>query len=163
MATLGDAVRQLALAAINSGSGECVTPVKGLYRHVYGLDDIMACDEDFKPGGKYHMTKLKASYVANTVARMPEAQEADVRAKLSFGEMEYNDEMQYCVKVSVVKGAAKKGSKVKANDEIGKRYVEEFKERVLKLSPNIIDFEGDELSGAVKAIRMYQELIKEMK
>ena len=162
MASLGDAVRQLALAAIQSEKGECITPVKGLYRHVYGLDDIMACDEDFKPGGKYHMSKLKASYVANTVSRMPEAQEADVRARLSFGEMEYNDELQYCVKVSVVKGAAKKGGKAKANDEIGKRYVDNFKERILKLSPDIVDLDFEELLGAIKAIRRYQDIIKEM-
>lgn len=159
MITLGDAVRQLALAAIKSESNECVTPVKGLYRHVYGLDDIMACDEDFKPGGKYHISKLKASYVANTVSRMPEAQEADVRARLSFGDMEYNGEVHYCAKISIVKGAAKKGSKAKANDEIGKRYVEAFKSKVISSTPDFLSLEGDELTGAMKAIKMYRELI----
>ncbi|WWD11027.1 hypothetical protein CPL00134L_CDS0032 [Escherichia phage Phagiculus] len=160
--TLGDVVRGMVDEALKSEAKEFHVPVKKIYQLLGGEVDFDSSDVDFKRGGRYEITKLKASYVANTASRMESMKDADYRARLSFGDMEFKDEVEYCAKITLIKGAIKEGVRNKTNEHIEIKAIESFKERILKLSPNIVDMEGDELSGAIKAIRMYQDMIKEM-
>ena len=63
----------------------------------------------------------------------------------------------------MVYGAIQTGNRVKANNQVAENAVNDFKDRILKLMPSVTDFEGDEITGAIKAIKMYQEMIKETK
>lgn len=161
--TLGDVVRYMVLEAIKSDSKDFIIPVKLIYKQIGGDIDADSSDLDFKPGGRYHIDRLRASYVANTASRMDEVKDANVRARLSIGDMEFREELQYCAKITLVTGAIKPGSRNKSNEALASKAVEEFKAKILKLMPSVTDFEGDEITGAIKAIKMYQEMIRDTK
>lgn len=166
-ASLGDVVRYMASQALKADNRTFHVPIHLIARQVYGLtsDDIGRISaEDLEAGGKYSLAKLKASYVSNTVARMSEIQAANVRAKLSIKDGDFGDDVDVrCAYISLVDGAIQTGKRVKANNEVADKAVRDFKDRILKLMPSVTEFEGDEITGAIKAIKMYQEMIKETK
>lgn len=165
--SLGDVIRYMAEQALKAEDRTFHVPLNLIARQVYGLtsNDIGRISrEDLESGGKYSLSKLKASYVANTVARMPEIQAANVRAKLSIKDGDFGDDVEVrCAYLSLVDGAIKTGSRSKANNQVAEKAVSEFKAKILKLMPSVTEFEGDEITGAIKAIKMYQEMIKEIK
>lgn len=162
--SLGDIVRYMVLEALSSDDGTYAVPVKMIHKKLGGYIDSETCDSDFKTGGKYAMKKLKASYVCNTASRMQEVKNADKRARFSMVEMDFDGTPSvYCAKITMVDGAVRVGSRSKANNQIVEKAVSDFKARILKLMPSVTDFEGDEITGAIKAIKMYQEMIKEAK
>lgn len=162
--SLGDIVRYMVMEALSSDDGTYAVPVKMIHKKLGGYIDSETCDSDFKTGGKYAMKKLKASYVCNTASRMQEVKNADKRARFSMVEMDFDGTPSvYCAKITMVDGAVKVGSRSKANNQIVEKAVSDFKAKILKLMPSVTDFEGDEITGAIKAIKMYQEMIKETK
>lgn len=165
--SLGEVVRYMARQALSSENLTFHVPINLIARQVYGLtaDDMgRITSEDLEANGKYSLSKLKASYVANTVARMPEIQAANVRAKLSIKDGDFGDDVAVrCAYITLVDGAIQTGKRVKANNQVAENAVSDFKDRILKLMPSVTDFEGDEITGAIKAIKMYQEMIKETK
>ena len=165
--SLGDVIRYMAKQALKADNRTFHVPIHLIARQVYGLtsDDIGRISaEDLESGGKDSLAKLKSSYVSNTVARMPEIQEANVRAKLSIKDGDFGDDVGVrCAYISLVDGAIQTGKRVKANNEVADKAVRGFKDRILKLMPSVTELEGDEITGAIKAIKMYQEMIKEAK
>ena len=162
--SLGDVVRYMVLEALASDCGTYAVPVKMIHKKLGGYTDKETCDSDFKSGGKHYMTKLKASYVSNTASRMQEVKDADKRARFSMVEMDFDGTPSvYCAKITMVDGAVKVGSRSKTNSQVADKAVSDFKTRILKLMPSVTDFEGDEITGAIKAIKMYQDMIKETK
>lgn len=165
--SLGEVVRYMARQALSSENLTFHVPINLIARQVYGLtaDDMgRITSEDLEANGKYSLSKLKASYVANTVARMPEIQAANVRAKLSIKDGDFGDDVDVrCAYITLVDGAIQTGKRVKANNHVAENAVSDFKDRILKLMPSVTEFEGDEITGAIKAIKMYQEMIKETK
>lgn len=166
-ASLGDVVRYMAEQALKAEDRTFHVPVHLIARQVYGLtaDDMgRISGEDLEAGGKYSMAKLKASYVSNTVARMPEIQAANVRARLSIKDGDFGDDVDVrCAYITLVDGAIQTGRRVKENSQISEKAVSDFKARLLKLSPSVAGLEGDELKGAVSMINAYQAMIKETK
>ncbi|QFP92967.2 hypothetical protein ECH1_01 [Escherichia virus ECH1] len=161
--SLGEVVRYMVKKAINSESGEFVIPVSYIAAQVYGADPIVISKEDMEKGGVYDMTKLKSSYVANTSSRMPEVIERDFRAKISFVEELYDDSYQDCAKITMVKGAVRKGSR-KASDRMKEqKIIEGFREKLLSVMPDLSHLEGNDIIIAVNAIKAMKEIIKEIK
>lgn len=164
--SLGEVVRYMATQALNSETKSFAVPLRMIVRQVYGLskEEISKVyDEDLKPDGKYNLNKLKASYVSNTVSRMPEIKAANVRSMFSLKDMEFNGEEVRSAVISLVPGAINLGSRSKAEEEKEAAIIEKFKSRLLKLSPSVAGLEGEELKGAVTMINAYQEMIKESK
>lgn len=165
--SLGEVVRYMARQALSSEKRTFHVPINLIARQVYGLtaDDMgRITSEDLEADGKYTLSKLKASYVANTVARMPEIQAANVRAKLSIKDGDFGNDVDVrCAYITLVEGAINIGKRVKDNNHIAEKAISDFKARLLKLSPSVAGLQGDELSGAVSMINAYQELIKEAK
>lgn len=160
--SLGDIVRYMVLEALSSDDGAYAVPVRMIHKKLGGYTDSETCDSDFKSGGKHVMTKLKASYVSNTASRMPEVKEADKRARFSMVEMDFDGTPSvYCAKITMVDGAVRVGSRSKTNNQLAEKAVNDFKAKILKLMPSVTDLEGDEISGAIKAIKMYQDMIRE--
>lgn len=165
--SLGEVVRYMARQALKSENMTFHVPLNLISRQVYGLtaDDMgRITSEDLKANGKYSLSRLKSSYVANTALRMPEIQSANVRAKLSIKDGDFGDDVDVrCAYITLVPGAVNVGSRSKAEAEKEAAAIERFKARILKLMPSVTEFEGDEINGAIKAIKMYQEMIKEAK
>lgn len=164
--SLGEVVRYMATQALNDDTKSFSVPLRMIAQQVYGLDKTemtRVYEEDLAPGGKYHLKKLKASYVSNTVSRMPEIKAANVRSRFSIKDMEFNEEETRCAVISLVPGAINTGSRNKAEAEKEAAIIERFKSRLLKLSPSVAGLEGEELNGAVAMINAYQEMIKETK
>lgn len=162
--SLGDIVRYMVLEALASDDGTYAVPVRMIHKKLGGYTDKETCDSDFKSGGKHAMTKFKASYVSNTASRMQEVKDADKRARFSMLDMDFDGTPGvYCAKITMVDGAVKVGSRSKTNNQVAEKAVIEFKEKILKLMPSVTGFEGDEITGAIKAIKMYQDMIKEIK
>lgn len=163
--SLGEVVRYMATQALaNNITKSFAVPLRMIAKQVYGLDKVEMgnlYEEDLSPGGKYHLKKLKASYVSNTVSRMPEIKAANVRARFSIKDVEFNEEETKCAVISLVPGAINTGSRNKAEAEKEAAIIEKFKSRLLKLSPSVAGLEGEELKGAVTMINAYQEMIKE--
>ena len=164
--SLGEVVRFMATQALNDDTKSFAVPLRMIARQVYGLDKTemtRVYEEDLAPGGKYHLKKLKASYVSNTVSRMPEVKAANVRSMFSLKDMEFNGEEVRCAVISMVPGAINTGSRNKAEAEKEAAIIEKFKKRLLSVTPSIIHLEGEEFQGAMFALFAYQELIKEAK
>lgn len=164
--SLGEVVRYMATQALSRDTKSFAVPLRMIAQQVYGLDKTemtRVYEEDLAPGGKYHLKKLKASYVSNTVSRMPEVKAANVRSMFSLKDMEFNEEEVRCAVISLVPGAINTGSRNKAESEKEAAIIEKFKSRLLKLSPSVAGLEGEELKGAVTMINAYQEMIKETK
>ena len=162
--SLGEVVRYMASQALNDDTKSFAVPLRMIAQQVYGLDKTemtRVYEEDLAPGGRYHLKKLKASYVSNTVSRMPEIKAANVRSMFSLKDMEFNEEEVRCAVISLVPGAINTGSRNKAEAEKEAAIIEKFKSRLLKLSPSVAGLEGEELKGAVTMINAYQEMIKE--
>ncbi|HEF0535418.1 TPA: hypothetical protein R8H58_004462 [Escherichia coli] len=165
--SLGEIIRYMASQALKSEDKVCTVPVTMIARQYFGMSRetfVSLSGEEVLPGGEYHMPKLKASYVSNTVSRMPEIKAADVRSRFSLSFTDFEGESEtYCASLSLVPGAVKSGSRSKAEQEREAATIERFKARLLKLSPSVAGLEGDELKGAVSMINAYQEMIKETK
>lgn len=164
--SLGEVVRYMAGQALASDNKSFAVPLRMIVQQVYGLDkvDMMRVyEEDLAPGGKYHLKKLKASYVSNTVSRMPEVKAANVRSMFSLKDMEFNGEEVRCAVISLVPGAINTGSRNKAEAEKEAAIIEKFKKRLLSVTPSVIHLKGEELHGAIFALSAYQELIKDTK
>lgn len=164
--SLGEVVRYMATQALSSDTKSFAVPLRMIAQQVYGLDRVemmSVYEEDLAPGGKYNLKKLKASYVSNTVSRMPEAKAANVRSMFSLKDMEFNGEEARCAVISLVPGAINTGSRNKAEAEKESVTIERFKARLLKIAPNILDLQGEQQKGALIAMARYQDMIKEAK
>lgn len=165
--SLGDVVRYMAEQALKSESRSYHVPIHLIARQMYGLtaDDMGRINaDDLETGGKYSVAKLKASYVSNTVARMPEIQAANVRAKLSIKDGDFGDDVDVrCAYITLVDGAIQTGTRRKGDAEKEAAIIEKFKKRLLSVTPSVIHLKGEELQGAMFALSAYQELIKETK
>lgn len=164
--SLGEVVRYMATQALNDDTKSFAVPLRMIAQQVYGLDKTemtRVYEEDLAPGGKYHLKKLKASYVSNTVSRMPEVKAANVRSMFSLKDMEFNEKEVRCAVISLVPGAINAGSRNKAEADKEAAIIEKFKKRLLSVTPSVIHLKGEELHGAMFALSAYQELIKETK
>lgn len=164
--SLGEVVRYMAKQALNSDTKSFAVPLRMIAQQVYGLDKVQMMtvyEEDLATGGKYHLNKLKASYVSNTVSRMPEIKAANVRSMFSLKDVEFHGEETRCAVISLVPGAINIGSRSKAEEEKEAATIEKFKKRLLAVTPSVIHLKGDELQGAMFALSAYQELIRETK
>ncbi|HBA6424246.1 TPA: hypothetical protein J2F85_003417 [Escherichia coli] len=164
--SLGEVVRYMAKQALKSPTKSYTVPLRMIARQVYGLSKeefSKIYEEDLKPGGKYNLNKLKASYVSNTVSRMPEIKAANVRSKFSIHDVEINFDDVRCAVISLVPGAINGGSRSKAKEEKEAATIEKFKKRLLAVTPSVIHLSGEKLDGALLALSAYQELIKEAK
>lgn len=164
--SLGEVVRYMATQALDSDTKSFAVPLRMIAQQVYGLDkvDMMRVyEEDLAIGGKYHLSKLKASYVSNTVSRMPEIKAANVRSMFSLKDMEFNGEEVRSAVISLVHGAINLGSRSKAEGEKESAIIEKFKKKLLGVTPSIIHLSGEKLEGAMFALSAYQEMIKETK
>lgn len=164
--SLGEVVRYMASKALANDTKSFGVPLRMIAQQVHGLDKVemmRVYEEDLAPGGKYHLKKLKASYVSNTVSRMPEIKAANVRAGLSIKDAEFDGEIVRCAVISLVPGAINTGSRNKAEAEKEAAIIEKFKKRLLSVTPSVIHLKGEELQGAMFALSAYQELIKEAK
>ena len=164
--SLGKVVRYMATQALNDDTKSFAVPLRMIAQQVYGLDKTemtRVYEEDLAPGGKYHLKKLKSSYVSNTVSRMPEVKAANVRSMFSLKDIEFNEEEVRCAVISLVPGAINTGSRNKAESEKEAAIIEKFKKRLLSVTPSVIHLKGEELNGAMFALSAYQELIKETK
>lgn len=164
--SLGEVVRYMATQALNDDTKSFAVPLRMIAKQVYGLDKVEMgnlYEEDLAPGSKYHLKKLKASYVSNTVSRMPEIKAANVRSMFSIKDMEFNGEEVRCAVISLVPGAINTGSRNKAKSEMEAAIIEKFKKRLLSVTPSVTHLKGEELHGAMFALCAYQELIKEAK
>lgn len=164
--SLGEVVRYMATRALSDDTKSFAVPLRMIAKQVYGLDKVEMgnlYEEDLSPGGKCHLKKLKASYVSNTVSRMPEIKAANVRSMFSIKDMEFNGEEVRCAVISLVPGAINTGSRNKAKSEMEAVIIEKFKKRLLSVTPSVTHLKGEELHGAMFALCAYQELIKEAK
>lgn len=165
--SLGDVVRYMAEQALKSENRSYHVPIHLIAREMYDLtaDDMGRLNsDDLEAGGKYSVAKLKASYVSNTVARMPEIQAANVRAKLSIKDGDFGDDVDVrCAYITLVDGAIQTGTRRKGDAEKEAVIVERFKARLLKITPNVIDLQGEQKEGALIALARYHEMIKETK
>ncbi|AHI60609.1 hypothetical protein LD32_gp63 [Escherichia phage vB_EcoS_AHP42] len=174
--TLGEVIRFMAKKALQSEDKEFKVPVRDIYRQIRG-HDYPEMETDDKTGdiinlGERKLSELKNSYIHNTLSRMRELREAKYIARYQFIWIDADGEdttpRQYdgdgadkYLLIHLTEGVKEPKAKQREKEEKERAVIEKFKSRLLKLSPNVLDFEGDELTGAVKAIRMYQEMIKE--
>lgn len=114
----------------------------------------------------YIMTKLEpedaqkvtAGYIRTTVNRVPEVKEAgsiSVRKRTNEDGVEYYD-LVFVKGVSSRKTVYNKEQVNQAKNKAVNKVVE----MLIQLNPNVTDLEGDELAGAMKAIKRYQDLIR---
>lgn len=165
--SLGEIIRYMASQALKSEDKVCTVPVTMIARQYFGMSRetfVSLSGEEVLPGGEYHMPKLKASYVSNTVSRMPEIKAADVRSRFSLSFTDFEGESEtYCATLSLVPGAVKSGSRSKAESEKEAAVIEKFKKRLLAVTPSVVHLSGEKLEGALFALSAYQEMIKETK
>lgn len=178
--TLGEVIREMVRKAMESESGEFKVPVSQIFKMIRGrsypemeydteTDEILNLSERSLP-------ELKNSYIYNTVSRMIDLRDANKRARYKFiwidDEGEQTNARQFdgdgadkYLVIYVENGAHWTGNREKKKQEAEKEAatIERFKARILKLMPSVTEFEGDEINGAIKAIKMYQEMIKETK
>lgn len=102
--------------------------------------------------------KVTAGYIRTTVNRVPEVKEAgsiSVRKRTNEDGVEYYD-LVFVNGVSSRKTVYNKDQVMQAKQKAVNKVVE----MLLQLNPNVTDLEGDELAGAMKAIKRYQDLIR---
>lgn len=167
-ATLGEVIRFMTEKALQSDKKSFSIKLRDIKRQLTGVKwEASMSDEEL---AAYEIIdELKSSYIYNTTSRMQALKDADKRAKYKIewldddgDEVSDGDGFRHLT-IYIVDGAVKPTEKNRSDKLKDAATIEKFKERLLKLSPNVLDFEGDELTGAVKAIRMYQEMIKELK
>lgn len=159
--TLGVVIREMAKRAIDSEDKEFIVPVKYIYQQLTGCESLPS-NEDLVPGGDLHIKQLKSSYVANTVSRMQEIKELDLRSKFSLRYEDFDDEPQYCAILKLVPGAIKVGSRKAADNQKDNQAVKAFKDRLAKVMPDVSGYDGEQMIGAMKAIKAMKEMIEEM-
>ena len=102
--------------------------------------------------------KVTAGYIRTTVNRVPEVKEAgsiSVRKRTNEDGVEYYD-LVFVKGVSSRKTVYNKDQVTQAKQKAVNKVVE----MLIQLNPNVTDLEGDELAGAMKAIKRYQDLIR---
>lgn len=174
-ATLGEVIRFMTEKALQSDDKKFSVRLRDIKRQITGIAPGLGfTNEQFAEYEKIDW--LKSSYIYNTTSRMQSLKDADKRAKykievldiegeeiISDDPIELQENGFRYLTIYIVDGAVKPTEKNRTDKIKDGVVIEKFKERLLKLSPNVLEFEGDELTGAVKAIRMYQEMIKEFK
>lgn len=156
--TLGEVLRAMVDEALKSEDLKFSFPVSKIAYLVNGNPALGKNAEEIAELKK--IPQLRSSYIYNTTSRMDVLQEKGLKVKHRIEDNEDGNEELY---IQLVAGNPKVGGRKVKSDETYQRALNDIKARILKLNPSISDFDGDELSGAVKAIRMYQELIKELK
>ncbi|WRH07519.1 hypothetical protein [Escherichia phage phiA2-1] len=178
--TLGEVIREMVRKAMESESGEFKVPVSQIFKMIRGrsypeMEYDTETDEILNLADR-SLPELKNSYIYNTVSRMTDLRDANKRARYKFiwidDEGEQTNARQFdgdgadkYLVIYIENGAHWTGNREKKKQEAQKEAttIERFKARILKLMPSVTEFEGDEISGAIKAIKMYQEMIKETK
>lgn len=172
--TLGEVIREMVRQAIKSDKKLCVVPVRKIFNMVNGYDypeEIIdeVTGEISSPGRE--IVGLKSSYIYNTAARMQELRDVDMHVKHRFiwiaaGEETAprkvdGDGADKHLLIQLEPGSLKPTKR--KNDDIEKEAaaIERFKARLLKITPNIIDLQGEQKEGALIALARYHEMIKE--
>lgn len=172
--TLGDVIREMVRQAIKSDKKLCVVPVRKIFNMVNGYDypDEIIDEEtgEFKTPGR-EIAGLKSSYIYNTAARMQELRDIDMHVKhrfiwLASGEETAarkvdGDGADKNLLIQLEPGALKPTKRKAADIEKEAATIERFKARLLKITPNIIDLQGEQKEGALIALARYHEMIKE--
>lgn len=172
--TLGDVVREMVRQAIKSDKKLCVLPVRKIFNLVNGhdypeeiIDEVTG--EISSPGRE--IAGLKSSYIYNTASRMQELRDIDMHVKhrfiwLASGEETAarkvdGDGADKNLLIQLSPGALKPTKRKAADVEKESATIERFKARLLKITPNIIDLQGEQKEGALIALARYHEMIKE--
>lgn len=174
--TLGDVIREMVRQAIKSDKKMCVVPVRKIFNLVNGYDypDEIIDDEagEVKTPGR-EIAGLKSSYIYNTAARMQELRDIEMHVKhrfiwLASGEetaarKNDGDGADKNLLIQLHPGAFSPTKRKSADVEKESAAVERFKARLLKISPNILDLQGEQKEGALIALARYHDMIKETK
>lgn len=156
--TLGEVLRAMVDEALKSDDLSFSLPVSKIAYLVNGNPLLGKTTDEIRELKK--VPQLRSSYIYNTTSRMGVLQEKGLKVKHSIEENEDGNDELY---IKLTPGNPKVGGRKVKSDESYQRALNDIKARILKLNPNIVEFDGDELSGAIKAIRMYHDMIKEMK
>lgn len=175
--TLGEVIRFMVGEAIKSDSRSFKAPVMEIYKLVNGHGYPELDAEDYADTAKVRASReivgLKSSYIYNTVTRMQELRDINMRAKHRFiwldvdgeecqpGKFDDDGATKYLV-IYLVKGATIPKAKRKAEEEKNQQAINAFKERVSKVMPDVSSYSPDEMAGAIKAIKAMKEIIGEM-
>lgn len=178
--TLGEVIREMVRNAMASERGEFKVPVSQIFKLVRGkpypeMEYDEETDEILNLADRA-MPELKNSYIYNTVSRMTELRDANKRARYKFiwiddegeqtrqGNFDGDGADKYLV-IYVENGAHWTGNREKKKQEAEKEaaIIERFKSRLLKITPNVIDLQGEQKEGALIALARYYEMIKETK
>ena len=176
--TLGEVIREMVRKAMASQNGEFKVPVSQIFKLVRGkpypeMEYDEETDEILNLADRA-MPELKSSYIYNTVSRMTELRDANKRARYKFiwiddegeqtrpGNFDGDGADKYLV-IYVENGAHWTGNREKKKQEAEKEVaiIERFKARLLKITPNVIDLQGEQKEGALIALARYYEMIKE--
>lgn len=175
--TLGEVIRFMVSKAIESDDKSFMAPVREIYKLVNGCDYPELETEDYADTEKVRESRnivgMKSSYIYNTVTRIPELRDLDMKAKHSFVWLDVDGEetqpgrfdgdgADKHLKIELVKGAAIPKAKKRAEDENKKVAIQAFKERIAKVMPDVSSYSPDEMAGAIKAIKAMKEIIGEM-
>lgn len=174
--TLGEVIRFMAKKALQSEDKEFKVSVRNIYRQIKG-HDYPEMETDDKTGdivnlGARKLGELKNSYIHNTLSRMSELREAKYIARYQFIWIDADGEdttpRQYdgdgadkYLLIHLTEGVKEPKAKQREKEEKERLVIEKFKARLMKLQPSTVEFSDDELRVANKAIRLYQEMIKD--
>lgn len=161
--TLGEVLRAMVDEAMNRDDKTFSVPVRKI---AFLINGGVTTGDDSE-----NIPQLKSSYIYNTTSRMQALQDAGLKVKHWYGNegdgqvvSDFIDEaMERSLFIKLVPGDSKVGSRKVKSDEAYNKAMADIKARVLKMTPDIIDLEGDELNGALKVMKEFRDMIKEMK
>lgn len=176
--TLGEVIREMVGRALKAEDKKFSVPVRHIFKAVKGKDyDELEFDADTGECTNIktrEFPELRNSYIYNTVSRIEELRSLDLRARYSFDWLDQDgekarpgkwdgDEVDKYLTIKLEKGAKQPSEKRRADKAREELIINNFKDRLLKLSPSVAGMNGEELKGAVAMINAYQEMIKETK
>lgn len=175
--TLGEVIRFMVGEAIKSDSKSFHAPVMEIYKLVNGRGYPELDAEDYADTAKVRASReiagLKSSYIYNTVTRMQELRDINMRAKHRFiwldddgeecqpGKFDNDGATKHLV-IELVDGAIMPKAKRKDEDEKRRQAINTFKARISKVMPDVSDYDSEQMIGAMKAIKAMKVLIEEM-
>lgn len=170
--TLGAVIRYMIDQAIDAEDKSYTVRLRDIARATTGINPNSF---DYDEMVEFEKVKgLKSSYIYNTAARVQRLQELNLRAKYEMVFVDEDGEIQSgasmtdglgykAMRIFLIEGAVKSASRARVNTENEELAVERFKARLLKITPNVIDLQGEQKEGALIALARYHEMIKETK
>lgn len=170
--TLGAVIRYMIDQAIEAEDKSFTVRLRDIARATTGINPNSLDNDEMIEFEK--VKGLKSSYIYNTAARVKRLQELDLKAKYEIVFVDEDGELQSgslltdglgykAMRIFLIDGAVKPASRVRSDAENEAKAVERFKARLLKISPNILDLQGEQQEGALIALARYQEMIKDAK